>query len=203
MDFDAKAKTWDDDPVKIERAQAIADAIRGQVPLAAKMRGFEYGCGTGLVSFALQPYLGRMTLADSSPGMLDVLREKIATAGFHNMDPVKLDLTTDPLPETNFQLIYSAMTFHHIEDTDRILRDLFQLLDSPGYLCIADLDREDGSFHGPDFIGHHGFDREDLTQRAQRAGFGRIRFSTVFHIRKGTGEAARDYPVFLMVAEKS
>ena len=28
-DFDARAKTWDDDPVKRERAQAVAAAING------------------------------------------------------------------------------------------------------------------------------------------------------------------------------
>ena len=199
MDFDAKAKTWDDDPLKTERAGAVAAQIRARVPLTPEMTGFEYGCGTGLLSFALQTDLRQITLADSSDGMLEVLKEKIAAAGIGNMRPVKFDLTTDLLPEERFNLIYSLMTFHHIDDTDRVLRDLHTLLKSPGFLCVADLDSEDGSFHGADFEGHKGFDRDELKHRAEQAGFHKVRVTTAFQINKGS----RDYPVFLLTAEKA
>ncbi len=200
-DFDARARTWDDDPMKTARALAVANAIRTRIPDLDGMSGFEYGCGTGLLSFALQSRLQKITLADSSTGMLGVLREKIAASGIANMTPVQLDLTTDPRPEQRFDLIYSLMTFHHIRNTDAILRDLYALLCQPGYLCIADLDSEDGTFHGDDFSGHNGFDRHDLAQRAERAGFRNIGFSTVFEVCKGMPE--RSYPVFLMTAEKT
>ncbi len=200
-DFDARARTWDNDPMKTARALAVANAIRSRIPNLTGSSGFEYGCGTGLLSFALQPHLQQVTLADSSTGMLEVLREKIAASGIANMRPIQLDLTTDPLPEQRFDLIYSLMTFHHIPDTDTILRNLHALLRRPGYLCIADLDSEDGSFHGDEFSGHKGFDRHDLARRAEQAGFRNIGFSTVFEVRKGKPE--RGYPVFLMTAEKT
>lgn len=198
--FNERAKTWDDDPMKTARAQAVAEGIRKHVPLAADMSGLEYGCGTGLLSFALQPYLQQVTLADSSPGMLAVLQEKIEASGIANMRPLKLDLTSDLLPQERYNVIYSLMTFHHIPDTDRILSDLYKLLACPGYLCIADLDSEDGSFHGPDFSGHKGFDRATLAQQAKNAGFQNAEFSSVFTIHKGT--PPKEFPVFLMVAEK-
>jgi len=201
QDFDERAKTWDDDPMKTARAQAVAEAIRSCIPGLERMAGFEYGCGTGLLSFVLQSDLHHITLADSSTGMLDVLRKKIATAGIANMTPIQLDLTTDPLPEQRFDLSYSLMTFHHIPDTDAILRDLHTLLNSGGYLCIADLDKEDGSFHDHDPSVHNGFDRDQLARRAECAGFRNIVFSSVFTVRKGQPE--RDYPVFLMTAEKA
>jgi predicted TPR repeat methyltransferase len=70
--FEASARTWDADPVKVARASAVADGIRGSVPLSPQMRTLEYGCGTGLLSFALRPHLAHITLADSSDGMLAV-----------------------------------------------------------------------------------------------------------------------------------
>ena len=79
--FDERAKDWDTDPMKVERAQSVADAIRRAVPLTADMSALEYGCGTGLLSFALQSHLGKITLADTSLGMLSVLTEKIAASG--------------------------------------------------------------------------------------------------------------------------
>lgn len=199
--FDERAKTWDDDPMKTARAQAVADGICAHVPLSAGLSGLEYGCGTGLLSFALQTQLQQITLADSSPGMLAVLEKKIAACGIGNMRPIRLDLTRDPLPQERYDVIYSLMTFHHIPDTDKILRDLCSLLASGGHLCIADLDSEDGSFHGADFSGHQGFDRDALAQQATQAGFSSIEFSSVFTISKGT--PAKDFPVFLMVAEKA
>jgi ubiquinone/menaquinone biosynthesis C-methylase UbiE len=202
MNFDSRAKTWDSDPMKVVRANKVAEEIRAHVPLAPHMSAFEYGCGTGLLSFALQPYLKHITLADSSSGMLAVLQEKIGSSGITNMRPIKLDLVSDPLPQERYHLIYTLMTFHHVPDTDSLLRDMYSLLASPGYLCVADLDSEDGSFHGPDFTGHRGFDREELRRKASEAGFRNIDFSTVFNIRKAVADGEKDFPVFLLVAEK-
>ena len=200
ISFDERARTWDDDPMKNARAEAVAAGIRAHVPLTSDMTGLEYGCGTGLLSFVLQDDLQQITLADSSAGMLQVLQEKIDAGGIANMRPLKLDLTTDPMPGDRFDIVFSLMTFHHIPDTDRILRDLYALLTKPGYLCIADLDSEDGSFHGPDVDVHKGFDREELAQKARQAGFANVGFSTVFSI--GKGDPPKDFPIFLMVAEK-
>ncbi len=214
-EFDQKAAQWDAKPVRVERAQAVADGIEAAVPLSPHWTALEYGCGTGLLSFALQPYLGHITLADSSSGMLDVLREKIAAGGTQNtcaapnrlrhsagMTPLTLDLMIDPLPSERYQLIYTLMTLHHIPDTDRMLRAFYDLLDTLGYLCVADLDKEDGTFHEDEFHGHLGFEREELGAQARRAGFQSIKFSTVFHMIKDVQDVRKDYPLFLMVAHK-
>lgn len=200
--FDDRATTWDSDPAKVARAVAVGGEIRNRVPISRQMRGLEYGCGTGLLGFALQPYVGQITLADSSPGMLSTLDEKIAASGTSNLRSLKLDLMTDPLPVERYDLVCSLMTFHHIDDTGRLLADLFALMASPGYLCVADLDAEDGSFHGPDFTGHQGFDRDVLAEEAQRAGFRNVEFSTAFQILKPDSRGQTDFPVFLMVARK-
>lgn len=215
-EFDQKAQQWDAKSIRVERAQAVAEGIKAAVPLSPHMTALEYGCGTGLVSFALQPELGHITLADSSTGMLAVLREKIAAGNIQNtctahnrlrysagMTPVQLDLITDPLPAQRYQLIYTLLTLHHIPDTDKILRAFYQLLDSSGYLCVADLDKEDGTFHEDEFHGHLGFDREELSAKARQAGFQKISFSTVFHMRKDVNGASKDFPIFLMAARKS
>ena len=189
--------------MKTVRAQTVAQAIQAQVPLAPQMTALEYGCGTGLLSFALQAHLKHITLADSSSGMLAVLQEKIEAGGISNMSPLKLDLPGDPLPNERFQLIHSLMTFHHVADIDALLRDMYSLLASPGYLCVADLDSEDGSFHGADFSGHNGFDRQSLQEKASQAGFRNVRLATVFTIAKAVAAGRKmDFPVFLMVAEK-
>ena len=201
--FDNKAREWDSNPVFQDRANRIAAAIRAEVGLTTAMSALDYGCGTGLLSFPLRDELGRITLKDTSAGMLEVLREKIAAQGVTNMTVRQTDLTADPLPDERYDLIYSSMTLHHIPDTARILAVFHRLLNPGGHLCIADLDLEDGSFHGPEFEVHHGFDRDRLTALADAAGFEAIRFRTVFEIVKAQEGGERGYPVFLMTARRT
>ncbi len=198
--FDEAARRWDENPLFQDRARKIADAIRAGVPLSTRMTALDYGCGTGLLSFPLRHELGHITLKDTSSGMLEVLREKIAAQGVTNMTVRQVDLTTAPLPDERYDLIYSSMTLHHIPDTDGILKVFHDLLNPGGWLCIADLDQEDGAFHGPEFDVHHGFDRVELTKRVRNAGFGDVRFETVFEIVKEKADGTRAYPVFMMRA---
>lgn len=200
--FDSKAREWDSNPVFQERATRIAEAIRRAVKPNTAMTALDYGCGTGLLSFPLKDELGLITLKDTSSGMLEVLREKIAEQGVSNMVAKQTDLTTDPLPDERYDLIYSSMTLHHIPDTAHILGVFHQLLNPGGALCIADLDEEDGSFHGEGFDVHHGFERTRLEAMARAAGFADVGFETVFEIIKQKEEGERAYPVFLMVARK-
>jgi ubiquinone/menaquinone biosynthesis C-methylase UbiE len=201
--FDSKSRQWDENPVFQERGLKIAHAVRKAVPLHRQMHALDYGCGTGLLSFPLKDELGTILLADSSSGMLDVVAEKIAAQGVTNMTPVKLDLLVDPLPTQTFDLIVTAMTLHHVPDTDHILRVFHNLLNPGGYLCIADLDQEDGSFHGPEVDVHHGFDQADLSRRTAQAGFSDVQFQTVFTITKARESGTQDYPVFLMTARRA
>jgi ubiquinone/menaquinone biosynthesis C-methylase UbiE len=201
--FDSKARQWDDNPVFQERGLKIAQAVRRAVPLHPGMSALDYGCGTGLLSFPLKHELGAIVMADSSGGMLEVVNEKIAAQGAVNMTTLQLDLLAAPPPAQRFDLIVTAMTLHHVPDTDHILRIFHDLLNPGGYLCIADLDQEDGSFHGIEVDVHHGFDQVDLGRRTTQAGFADVQFQTVFSIAKERQSGTRDYPVFLMTARRA
>jgi len=201
--FDDRAKDWDSDPKKVERARVVADAIRKAIPLSTDMSALEYGCGTGLLSFALQSDLGQITLADTSQGMLDVLAEKIAAAGVTNMQSVKLDLTCDSLPAERYHLTYSLLTLHHIHDTQGILSKFHALLEPGGFLLVSDLDKENGSFHTDGTTDVHlGFERAELQKWVEDAGFGEVRFSTAYEIKKEIEGVEKTFPVFLMSARK-
>ena len=90
------------------------------------------------------------------------------------------------------------MTLHHVEDTQRLFAEFFRLMNPGGWLAIADLDSEDGSFH-PDTTGvmHYGFDRAHIQRQLETCGFSNIAASTAAILSR-----ARDYPVFLITARK-
>ncbi len=196
-DFDARAATWDD-AQKVERAENVAAAIRRAVPLTRSMRALEYGAGTGLLSFRLRNALGPITLADSSAGMRAVAEQKIAAAAAREMRVIDLDLMRDPVPPERFDLIFSMMTLHHVTDVPRLFAAFHSMLNPGGWLSIADLDAEDGSFHGPEVQVHHGFERRTLTSWLETAGFADAAVGDCCEIE----HHARRYSIFLATARR-
>ncbi len=194
--FDERAATWDDDPAKVERARRVAAAIRDTIPLGRDARLLEYGAGTGLVTEALRDAVGPVTLADTSAGMRAVMERKVAEGPLRGARIWDLDLSTAAVPSERFDLVVTVMTLHHIPDLPPVLAAFAALLDEGGHLCIADLEEEDGSFHGEGFDGHRGFRRADLEQRLVEAGFADVTFRPCGEVDRG----GVPYPVFLATA---
>ncbi|MGA7298369.1 MAG: class I SAM-dependent methyltransferase [Rhodanobacteraceae bacterium] len=201
--FDAIAADWDDSPRRRDLAAHVAAAIKSSVPIKSDWNALEYGCGTGLVGAALAPDLGRLLACDVSPGMLSVLQQKAGAAGLDNLETRTLDLTSEPPPREPFDLIFSSMTMHHIADVAALIRTFHSMLKPGGWLALADLDAEDGSFHGDDVAGvmHQGFERNALQDELSAAGFVEIGARTAHTMRKTTDDGSeRQYPVFLITA---
>ncbi len=196
--FDVAATEWDKENRRLELAKAISSRI-ALLPLHEGMQAMEYGCGTGLVGLGLAPYLASLVAADSSPGMLESLKAKIIEQGIRNVFPRHLDLLHDECGQ-DFDLIFSAMTLHHLADVGGVLAKFFNCLKPGGILALADLDEEDGSFHqdNPEGVIHHGFNRQKLAGNLEKLGFSSVQVSTVHTILK----KERPFPVFFMTALK-
>lgn len=203
--FDSIAAQWDDSPMRTEMATAVADAISAAVPLEPQWRGLEYGCGTGLVGLRLLPHVGHLLETDLSPGMLTVLSEKAAAAGLTNIATQVLDLTSTPPPAERFDLIFSSMALHHIPDVAQLVRTFHSMLRPGGWVALADLDAEDGSFHGPDVPGvaHHGFDRKVIGEWLRAAGFTSVSVRTAHTVERDRQGEQRRYPMFLATGQRS
>ncbi len=197
--FDERARDWDT-PERRERARAVARAIREHVPLTPATRTIEVGAGTGLLGLELARDVGDLVLAEPSEGMLEVIREKLAAGGPRHVTAMRLDLLADPPPDDAFDLAISLLVLHHLADTDAALAAIGRLLRPGGRLAVADLDAEDGSFHGPDAEGvqHLGFKRHAVAQAARAAGFVDVEVRTATEIER----AGRRYPVFLLLARR-
>lgn len=201
--FDELALTWDNEPRRVERAKVVADEIKKGIPCLSGMSGLEYGCGTGLLSFCLQPYLKEIVLADSSQTMLDVVKQKIEKTKLKKMAPVLLDLSVNAVEGYNFDIIYTLMALHHIVEIDRVIESFSRMLNPSGNICIADLDEEDGSFHGKGFTGHNGFNKNELIQKLAGHSFKNISWKICYqNIKKFEDGTERKYPLFLAIGEK-
>ena len=200
--FDQIAAEWDDSPLRAGIATAVADAIAAAVPLSPRWNALEYGCGTGLVGVRLLPRLGHLLATDLSPGMLAVLREKAAAAGLDRISTQVLDLTTAPTPAERYDFLFTSMALHHIPDVESLVHAFGAMLVPGGWIALADLDAEDGGFHGPDVPGvaHHGFDRTQVQRWLSEAGFTDVALRTAHTVEKTRDGETRRYPIFLATA---
>ncbi len=171
FDFDAAAATWDDNPRRVQLAQTVAQTIRQQIPLRPDMQLLDYGCGTGLVALALQPFVGSVIAADSSLGMLQKLQEKIRAAGLTNVTTRQLDLESQDWDGPPVDVIVSSMTFHHLQNPQAVLRKMAALLAPGGFVAVADLDADSEGFHS-DKAGvlHEGFSAQQMKEMFSTAG---------------------------------
>ena len=203
MDFNDYAKTWDTDE-RIRRAATIANEISNSICINENLSAMEFGCGTGLVSFNLYDRFKSITLVDSSKGMIDILNSKIDKYEVTNMIAYNLDISNKDSLNMKFDVIYNSMVLHHIHDTINIMNKFEQLLNKDGYLCIVDLDEEDGSFHknDPDFDGHNGFNQAKLQEALIKSGFRDIESNTFFRGEKIIDNEKIKYSLFIMKARK-
>lgn len=197
-EFDARAREWDNDKMHIDRSVAIAAELEKRIPLSIHMKALEYGAGTGILSFLLKERFSEITLMDNSKEMISVCAEKVAYFHSGHIKPLWFDLEHHDY-DGKFDIIYNQMVLHHVNTIEIILEKFYSLLNPGGYLAIADLYAEDGSFHGPDAHVHPGFDPDILGETLKQKGFNHTDYKTSFVIKRPTG---LEYPVFLMVAQK-
>lgn len=198
MNFDERAREWDLDEKKVRRARDVADGILKNLPDTKGMSAAEYGCGTGLLGFGLLSSFKEMTFCDTSRGMLEVVKGKIEAGGYDNCRTELIDPDKPEDTSKGYDCIFNLMLLHHLPDTEEALKGWTESLNEGGYLCIADLITEDGTFHSGDFDGHRGFDTEKLGKLFEENDL-RVESVTNPHtIVRGD----REYPLFLMIGRK-
>ena len=196
--FNEKAKTWDKDEMIKQLSSAVGSTILKHTPLNEQMVVMDFGAGTGLVSSHVAPRVSKIVAVDISQAMLDKLVAKPELHG--KVEAVCQNILDTPLSD-KFDLIISAMAMHHVEDTAQLFQTLSDHLKPGAMVALADLDREDGTFHPADVQGvfHSGFERYDLKLLLKKRGFENIHFYTAHTVVKGD----KKYPIFLVVATKS
>jgi ubiquinone/menaquinone biosynthesis C-methylase UbiE len=203
-DFDKDAASYDLKPGRVKLAQDVATAIMSEVKLNTDMDVLDFGCGTGLVTLQLQPFVRTITGADSSHGMLDVLRSKIEERKLTNVKTEFIDLEKTVTLKNKYHLVVSSMTLHHIENIGYIIHEFYNCLLPGGYLCIADLDSDEGDFHRDKTgVVHFGFDRSEMRRLYIHDGFQDLRDVTAASVIKELSDGrSREFTVFLMIGRR-
>jgi ubiquinone/menaquinone biosynthesis C-methylase UbiE len=202
--FDQEAAKWDQVPGRVKLARDISQSMIREISLTPDMDVLDFGCGTGLLTFALQPFVHSITGVDSSKGMLDVFKIKIKEQKLNNVKADYIDLDKGDVLNGSYNLIVSSMTLHHIKNITPLLKQFYSILLPSGQVAIADLEPDDGQFHSNnEGVFHFGFDRKELHRMLIDTGFRDVRHLTAAQIEKPIGDGStRLFSIFLITAHK-
>ncbi|HEX2965540.1 MAG TPA: class I SAM-dependent methyltransferase [Syntrophorhabdaceae bacterium] len=196
--FDKEAATWDENPVRVKLANNIASAISNEVPLTPEMNVMDFGCGTGLLTMQLRPFVRSVTGVDNSQGMLSRFDSKFVE--MNNINSELVDIDGGDALVGKYDLVVSSLALHHIKDLKALFHQFYEIIIPAGRLCIADLDSDNGQFHGDNTgVFHFGFDRPTLREVFTEAGFDNVRDMTAAEVVKpDINGQVRRFSVFLM-----
>ena len=193
--FAHKSKSWDTASGSAQTAKNIAELIVKNIKFNPTMEIMDFGAGTGLLGYFVAHYVKKIVAVDNSPAMLSELKNKDFPS---KLEVIEKDLSVQSIERT-FDGIISSMTIHHLDDTIDLFEKFYAMLNDGGFIAIADLDGEDGSFHSDNTgVHHHGFDREALQRIAENAGFKDVKFDLASTINK----PHQTFTVFLLTAVK-
>ena len=194
--FDKRAQGWDKGDIRVNGALIIANAIEKKITLVNNMKIIDFGVGTGLLGFEIAKKVDQVYGVDTSIKMLEKLEEKNSST--LRIKAIHQDIIKEPLKDTYDGLV-SSMTLHHIEDLKAFFNTIYKTLNSNSFIAIADLEKEDGTFHSDNSgVYHFGFDKEELCKVVKECGFKNINFKNINTINK----PQRDFGVFLLTATK-
>ncbi|MBL4585206.1 MAG: class I SAM-dependent methyltransferase [Pseudomonadales bacterium] len=193
--FKDKADSYEQVTHRVANVENIARAVLGSANLKSGMNIMDFGSGTGLLLEQIAPAVTSITAVDISQSMNAQLEKKRADIKCE-LEIIEMDLTQSSL-DRKFDGIISSMTMHHVDDIAAMFEKFHSMLDTGGFIAIADLVTEDGGFHTEDTgVFHFGFDPDEFLALASDAGFNNVELSVVSTVHKPLA----DYPVFLLSA---
>lgn len=198
--FDRHSKEWDKKQYRLERAQALARAIKEVVRLTNTTIMLDFGCGTGLLGFEFAGFVGQLWFGDTSDGMLSEVRKK---AGLRRLENAHAWNVEKECVSTDFDLIVSSMVLHHIDNVPEQIRTLIGWLRPGGYICLCDLEKEDGSYHDGEIVPHNGFDRVYIVDILRKHGLCDITDRIVYGNKKTVNGEEKSFPVFMIAGRKA
>jgi phosphatidylethanolamine/phosphatidyl-N-methylethanolamine N-methyltransferase len=96
----------------------------------------EVAAGTGLLTAAYAPGVGRVVATDLADNMLAILRERMTRAGITNVETARRDIDELGYPPASFDAVVAGNVLHLVPDLDRALDALCYVL-RPGGKLVA------------------------------------------------------------------
>ncbi|NQX61729.1 class I SAM-dependent methyltransferase [Paenibacillus qinlingensis] len=186
-----------DTPERIQIAKVSSDAIREYVIDAKSKNAIDFGCGTGLVGMNLLSEFNSVLFLDTSPNMINQLKQKMSDLHIQNADTLCFDFEKEDLSDLHADYIFMAQVLLHIPDVEFVLSRLFDVLNDGGHLLIVDFDKNEKVVS--DMV-HNGFNQEKLTDVMTKIGYRNMQSKTFY--QGNNIFMGQDASMFILASQK-
>ena len=134
----------------------------------------DLGCGTGQMTSALAPFVGRVIAVDASAAMLQAARKRLQP--FDNVELRRGDLEALPIDDARLDAATLTLVLHHLPEPQRALAEVARVLKPDGRLLIVDMLPHDRDNYRQQ-MGHVllGFSEEHMRRILGETGFDAVR----------------------------
>jgi len=135
----------------------------------------DLGCGTGQVTEALAPFVGRVVAVDTSGQMLEAARARLGQ--FPNVETRSGTLERLPVADGDLDVGLLVLVLHHTADPSRVLAEAARVIRPGGRVLVADMLPHDHDEYRQT-MGHVwlGFGERQLERWLGAAGFDEVRW---------------------------
>ena len=135
--WDKQASGYDTKVLKIYEQAYDLSIQKVRSILSPDQRVLEIGCGTGIISLGIAPYVERVVATDISPQMISVARSKGERLSVSNVDFRVCDGYSLPYDDGAFDVVLLFNTLHVVKEPATLLREAHRLLKPAGWLASA------------------------------------------------------------------
>ena len=134
-----------DDRKNWQNSQQIIDLI----DLKSHYVVIDLGCGSGYFSIPLSRRVNSVFGIDFQKEMLNYLKQKIEKNKIENIELLLSKANKVPLIKNCSNIILTVNTLHEFEDRNKVILEIYRLIDNNGRLVIIDFKKEKTSFGPP------------------------------------------------------
>ena len=114
------------------------DRLIAWAELTPDTRALDIATGGGHTALAVAPHVGRVTVTDLTPQMLDQAQTHLAGKGVANADYWLADAEDLPFPDGSFELVTCRIAPHHFADVDRFVAEVSRVMRPNGVFMLVD-----------------------------------------------------------------
>jgi ubiquinone/menaquinone biosynthesis C-methylase UbiE len=135
--WDKQAPGYDKRNLRVYKNAYDLSIQKARAVLSPDQEVLEIGCGTGIISLGIAPFVKSVVATDISPEMISVAKRKAESLSITNVEFRVGDGYSLPYDDQAFDVVLLFNVLHFVKEPTALLHEAYRLLRPSGYLVSA------------------------------------------------------------------